>query len=346
MTEAAANGHGRDPVDPLKQRVEEGPKGGALTWYDVLEVPIDASAADVKKAYDRALALVEGRNIGGYLMLDPMAAESARADVDAAYQVLGDAERRAAYDQRLREQGKAPAITRADQTIPVRPASDDDDAREAKEILSVADAQTSPPGLITRSPSMTPTGESKIPAPTRAGETPAPPTATSSGLKFLAPVVDPLGAKPTMPSIHFADPKTEDAPPASARGVEEVSDVFQTLKPKPADANGATTPVTAANPGGPAPVTFGSHPLLPDGDIPGTVIKDLREARGLTVEQLADMTKIRRPYLKAIEEQDFANLPARVYLRGFLTQVARVLKVDRNRLADGYLQFVEKNAPK
>ena len=31
------------------------------------------------------------------------------------------------------------------------------------------------------------------------------------------------------------------------------------------------------------------------------------------------------------------------YLRGFLTQIARVLKVDRARLAEGYLQFVEKN---
>jgi hypothetical protein len=325
MTEAAeTNGHGHDPLDPLKQRVEEGPKGGALTWYDVLEIPIEASASDVKKAYDRALALVEGRNIGGYLMLDPLAAESARADVEAAYQVLGDADRRSSYDARLREQGKVPAVTRADQTIPVRPAVDEsEEAREAKELLSVAEAQSP-----RSSPSMTPTGESKIPAP----------TPTSSGLKFLAPVdnpsrsSDPLEAKPTMPSIHFADPKTEDAPQPA---VEEVSDVFQTMKPKLAE---APAPVST-------PATFVASEL-PEGEIPGTIIKELREKRGLTVEQLADMTKIRRPYLKAIEEQDFANLPARVYLRGFLTQVARVLKVDRARLADGYLQFVEKNAPK
>ena len=50
----------------------------------------------------------------------------------------------------------------------------------------------------------------------------------------------------------------------------------------------------------------------------------------------------RKEVVKAIEEQDIPNLPARVYLRGFLTQIARVLKVDRARLADGYLACVEK----
>jgi hypothetical protein len=92
----------------------------------------------------------------------------------------------------------------------------------------------------------------------------------------------------------------------------------------------------------PAPVSGLGLTMLPDGDLGGDVIRTLREGRGMTLDALAEATKIRKPYLKAIEEQDIPNLPARVYLRGFLTQIARVLKVDRARLADGYLACVEK----
>jgi flagellar biosynthesis protein FlhG len=72
----------------------------------------------------------------------------------------------------------------------------------------------------------------------------------------------------------------------------------------------------------------------------GQVLKKLREARGLSLDELAELTKIRRPYLQAIEDQDLENLPARVYLRGFLTQIARALRVDKTRLAEGYVSFV------
>jgi hypothetical protein len=77
-----------------------------------------------------------------------------------------------------------------------------------------------------------------------------------------------------------------------------------------------------------------------DGEVNGQTLRRLREARRLTIDELAEATKIRRPYLAAIEEQDLDALPARVYLRGFLTQIARVLRVDKQKLADGYLAFI------
>ncbi len=366
MTEAAHRAeNGERDDDTLEQRVSDGPRGGS-TWYDVLEVAHDATAAEVKRAYDRAIALVEGRNIGGYLMLDPVAAESARADVETAYQVLGDPERRAAYDDKLREQGRAPAARTADagterpEQEPAKAAStssgasadaraplDDQESREAREILAVADwTASSPPSAEPRR------------------------TVSSPGLKFLAPVAaesDPFAAKPTTPAIRFEDPKTEDRPPvpepsaperAEAHSAPVMNDAHNAVTvpsmqaqrdaPRPVSMEAsameasATQPPDAAMPGpsGAAPASTGG---LPEGDIDGAAVRALREARGLTLEQLADATKIRKPYLKAIEEQDLQNLPARVYLRGFLTQIGRVLRVDRARLADGYVACVEKH---
>ncbi len=77
-----------------------------------------------------------------------------------------------------------------------------------------------------------------------------------------------------------------------------------------------------------------------DGEVNGSTIKRLREARKLRLDTLAELTKIRRPYLVAIEEHDAENLPSRVYLRGFLTQIARVLRVDKVKLSEGYLAFI------
>ena len=80
-----------------------------------------------------------------------------------------------------------------------------------------------------------------------------------------------------------------------------------------------------------------------ENEINGSVIRRVREARGVTIEELSEQTKVSKSVLRAIEAHEFDALPARVYLRGFLTQVARVLRVDKKRVADGYLSFVERH---
>src|SRR5687768_13023940 len=157
-------------------------------------------------------------------------------------------------------------------------------------------------------------------------------TVSSPGLKILAP--DPEA--PSQTAIRFDVPKTDAGEatltPRAAATTPDEPPITTSAELLPS----ATQPPTAAMP---APGT------LPEaGEIGGALIRELREGRGLSIDEVADATKIRKPYLKAIEEEDIPNLPARVYLRGFLTQVARVLKVDRNRLAEGYLQLVERKA--
>jgi curved DNA-binding protein CbpA len=72
-------------------------------------------------------------------------------------------------------------------------------------------------------------------------------------------------------------------------------------------------------------------------DWSGTLIRWVREKRGLTIEELSEMTKISRSYLVAIEEEHFDKLPASVYLRGFMLQVARYLRLPQDRLIGAYL---------
>ena len=53
-----------------------------------------------------------------------------------------------------------------------------------------------------------------------------------------------------------------------------------------------------------------------------------REAKNLTVEQVADMTKIRTDHVRALEEGDFSVFSAPVYIRGSVKNYATRLKLD------------------
>ena len=53
-----------------------------------------------------------------------------------------------------------------------------------------------------------------------------------------------------------------------------------------------------------------------------------REAQKLTVQQIADITKIRTDHLRALEEGNFDVFSAPVYIRGFVRSYSALLKLD------------------
>ena len=64
------------------------------------------------------------------------------------------------------------------------------------------------------------------------------------------------------------------------------------------------------------------------------------KARGLTIQQIADRTKITRHHIENIEGDRFASLPAHVYLRGILLTIARELRLDGQKVARSYLEHM------
>lgn len=57
----------------------------------------------------------------------------------------------------------------------------------------------------------------------------------------------------------------------------------------------------------------------------GTLLRETREQRGGTIEQAADITRISKSYLKAIEEDAYERLPNVAYVKGFLRVYAGYL---------------------
>lgn len=184
------------------------------TYYAVLGLAPGASAEAVEKAHRHCRALYEEGALATYTIVDAEERRAARARIDEAFAVLGDAKRRAAYD---REHG-----------LPAAPAA--------------AAAPASPGGPIT-------------------------------------------------------------------------------------DAPGRKGPV-----------------VLP-GSVTGAELRRFREARGVTLKEIATSSKIGSRTLDDIETERIDRLPPTVYLRGFVQEYAREIGLDPKDTAERYLAHLARKPP-
>lgn len=80
-------------------------------------------------------------------------------------------------------------------------------------------------------------------------------------------------------------------------------------------------------------------------NVTGHFLKEVREYKRVSQDEIMDMLKISKNYLNALEEDDFARLPANVFVRGFVIQYAKALKVDHDRMTNSYMAFLRTKRP-
>lgn len=73
-------------------------------------------------------------------------------------------------------------------------------------------------------------------------------------------------------------------------------------------------------------------------DFTGKLLSKVRESQGIEIEEIAEHTKISSAHLRAIEAEDYESLPALVYARGFVQQLAKYLKLDPAQVTRTYLR--------
>ena len=173
---------------------------------------------------------------------------------------------------------------------------------------------------------------------------PPPPQASAPGVQ----VANRLRAEPEVPRRATVTtgphgeirPASESGPP---RGVPVP--IFPPTPPKlpPSAAPGAPKPAPVAPTLPPNPVRDEYVKTIAKYD--GAVLKRLRQIYGLSLEDLAERSKIRRAYLEYIEEENFQFLPAAVYVKGFVTLVASIYGLPAQRVADEYMQIFKTKRP-
>jgi cytoskeleton protein RodZ len=70
----------------------------------------------------------------------------------------------------------------------------------------------------------------------------------------------------------------------------------------------------------------------------GEKLREAREARGYSLREVADNTRISARHLEAIEADDYKPLPGGVFNKGFIKAFARYVGVDQNEALEDYLR--------
>lgn len=157
--------------------------------------------------------------------------------------------------------------------------------------------------------------------------------AQSSDAMLVPPTTDFVRTDPVTPPMSSAPSSPPPLNPIHAAGMN-TSAPIGTVQPKP------------------APETENAAQSLfreieQETEWKGELLKRVREIRRVSLEEMSQTTKISKTYLIAIEEENFPKLPAAVYVRGFVTQVARVLKLPYQKVAAAYMvrfnQYAEKH---
>ena len=73
-------------------------------------------------------------------------------------------------------------------------------------------------------------------------------------------------------------------------------------------------------------------------EIGGHDLKKLREKIGITFEEIYEATRISISTIKAIESDNFKNLPSALYLKNFLRAYASLVKLEPEVVIKGYLK--------
>lgn len=75
-------------------------------------------------------------------------------------------------------------------------------------------------------------------------------------------------------------------------------------------------------------------------ETPGSFIKRERELRGITLDEIADETKIGKTFLNALEKDDYDSLPGPTFVKGFLRAYSKYVGLDGNDVVLRYEDFI------
>ncbi len=68
----------------------------------------------------------------------------------------------------------------------------------------------------------------------------------------------------------------------------------------------------------------------------GQILKNAREKKGLTIEELASSTYIVAKFIKALEDEQFDLLPGEIYVKGFIKNLSDKLSLDSDAMIERY----------
>jgi flagellar biosynthesis protein FlhG len=76
----------------------------------------------------------------------------------------------------------------------------------------------------------------------------------------------------------------------------------------------------------------------------GALLAKVRMSQGVELSDIAQRTKISTPHLRAVEAESIADLPALVYVQGFVQEIAKYLRLDPQQVVRTYMRRMRERA--
>lgn len=279
----------------------------SVNYYEVLEVAPDAPQHEVHRAYTRAKATYAQDNPALYSMFTKDEARDLLKLIEEAYAVLGNHGLRMNYDTTL----KTAAPQRSLSSVPRTEAANDFAHHSALPDFAVPDPSI--PGSFDPGPSTAvPTADGKESVPRVSTPTPTTPAP--------AAMMDPIHAAATGKRESILVTNGE----FTVRKRESVIPLM------PAD--------TGRCPLGTYKIDEAlEQEIAARTEFDGPYLQKVRVYKQVSLEKLSVASRIGKTYLIALESNDFKNLPAPVFLRGFLVQLGRQLGIDEHKVVSSYM---------
>ncbi|WP_309890785.1 helix-turn-helix domain-containing protein [Archangium sp.] len=355
------------------------------SYYELLEIQVTATEEQILDAYARAMETYAPDSIAVYTLADPGQLEILRQRLTLAMETLSELDKRLRYDQSIgvkRSAGelallRAESLKRAAGAEPTpeveaKPAAEkepEEEVLEAVEVVAeeepVAEQTPAEPEPVAAAlvqpaaparapmPGMSrPASHSRsIPLVSRPGTAVPPPLPARSALR--APVHaaaeaaarQRLAAEAAAAAPPASEPEKGRAPsrPVAAQQLGEAPVLSQAAAIATAESALAQVAGKARD----SRTRLKTVVDVPsDAEFNGELLRRIREGRSLSLQMLADRTRISSRHVEAIEADRYGSLPAAVYLRGMLMSIARELGLDPLRVSRSYMTLVSEGEKK
>lgn len=299
-------------------------------FYQLLNADPSSSTEEIRAAYARVVAGLERRHQaileqGG----DTATIELARSQADEAWSILGDPARRRRYDamRALGEDGWTtdPSVLweRVSGALIHPAAAAAVDVLHATTDLGIGQLPPAP-GAVTAGPRRPAEHERTITATTIPRMQPA----QTAPISVAPPPPIPTVAPQITPTSGVADPtfiNAEDTTPLELPDLRVV-----------AGAPSAGEVLVMRNTPTIAPQDL--QRLVDSHGYSGRLLRAVRELRGLSLQDMADTTRISVRYLEGVENEASDVLPSSTFVRGYVREMARLLELDDAAMVTGYMQ--------
>ncbi|MBI3557406.1 MAG: helix-turn-helix domain-containing protein [Deltaproteobacteria bacterium] len=293
-------------------------EGDLQSYYEILDVKPDAGQNEIRQAYFRAKSAYGKDSAALYSLFDEHETRLVIETIEQAYLVLSNPEKRKEYDKVhgfLKGGDLLPQIKKSNTSTNVFsfakgvPEGGSDPAQQAAH-------------AVFGSGSMSEMGGNESSA---AGFAQPAPAAQSNAAMM---------AKGSRDEGHedYSTPRTLAAAGAAGPPVQEyISGSFSSRENR----LGIVRRIDLLKPYDRNPAT--EEEIVRESTFRGEFLRKVRVYKSISVEELSDFTKISKTYINCIESEEFESLPAPAYLRGFIIQIAKALKLPGDKAAAAYM---------